>query len=54
MLPPLIKQANDVFKGWPDQLLTVSLLIAAVVLVIVALKSPPLLKALVLAWVVMP
>lgn len=53
-LPPLIKQANDEFKGWPDQTLTVSLIVAAIIIVLVAVKGPPLLKAVVLAWVVMP
>lgn len=53
-LPPLIKQANDVFKGWPDHTLTVLLIVGAIVIILVALEAPPLLKAVVLAWIVMP
>lgn len=53
-LPPIIKQANDVFKGWPDQTLTVLLILGAVVIVLIALFAPPLLKAVALAWIVAP
>lgn len=53
-LPPLIKQANDEFAGWPDQTITVLLIVGAIVIVIVAVRGAPLLKAAVLAWIVMP
>ena len=53
-LPPLIKEANDVFEGWPSEVLTALLIIAAIVIVIIAIKGPPILKAVALAWIVMP
>jgi len=53
-LPPLIKQANDQFAGWPDQTISVMLIVGAIIIVIVAVKGAPLLKAAVLAWIVMP
>lgn len=53
-LPPLIKQANDEFKGWPDQTLTVLLIVGAIIIMLIAVKGPPLLKGIALAWIVMP
>lgn len=53
-LPPLIKQANDVFEGWPDQTISVLLIVGAIIIAIIAVKGAPLLKAVVLAWIVMP
>lgn len=53
-LPPLIKQANDVFAGYPDNALTILLIVGAIIIAIIAVKGAPLLKAAVLAWIVMP
>lgn len=41
-------------EGWPDSLLTVSLLAAAVILVFVALRATRVEKALALAYVILP
>jgi hypothetical protein len=53
-LPPLIKQANDKLTGVPDQVLTYILISIAVILILVAIKAPPAMKALVAAWALMP
>lgn len=53
-LPPLIKQADEAMQGWPNETLTVLLIVGAIIIVIIAVKGPPILKATVLAWIVMP
>jgi hypothetical protein len=40
--------------GWPDTALTLLLLAIAAAVVIVALQRDPMLKALVIAWAVLP
>lgn len=41
-------------ESWPDDLLTLSLLAAAGLLIYIALTEKPLGKAVVLAWIVLP
>lgn len=41
-------------QGWPESSLTILLLLLAAVIVLVALRGRPLLKAAVAAWVVFP
>lgn len=45
---------NDKLNGWPDQWLTFLLIAIAVMLVVIALKSNSLTKALVATWVLLP
>lgn len=53
-----IKRAFDRFEawlnGWPNGALSVFLIVAAVVLVIIALRGKPYEKAVALAYVVFP
>ena len=53
-LPPIIKQANDTMQGWPEYVVTGLLIAAAVLIIIIALFSSPLVKAVALAWILMP
>lgn len=53
-LPPLIKQVDQKLEGWPDQTLTIALLGMAIVIGLIALFANPTIKAVALAWVVMP
>lgn len=50
-----LDELENSLKGWPDQLLTVALVVVGVVLILVGLFSPSrLAKAGALAWVVVP
>ena len=40
--------------GWPDMALTIALLALAGLLVLIALRGSPALKAIVVGWVVFP
>lgn len=53
-LPPLIKQIDQRLQGLPDRVLTILLIVAALVLVAIALRGQPVLKAIALAWVIAP
>jgi hypothetical protein len=50
----LFAQAEASLRGWPDDLLTVGLIVTATGLILVGLFGPTLLKAAVLAWVLFP
>jgi len=50
----LIKRFDDDLKGRPDQFLTWGLIIGAVIIIMVALRGDRVLKAVVLAWIVLP
>lgn len=41
-------------EGWPNSVLTLALLLGAVALVVIALRGQPSLKALALAYIVLP
>lgn len=53
-LPRVVKNAENAFHGWPDQTLTIVLILAAVVIVIIALTANPLIKVAALAYIVFP
>jgi len=50
----ILKDLNDALKGTPDGVLTILLVGLAIAVLIVALKGPPLLKATMAAWVLLP
>lgn len=45
---------NEKLGGWPDEWLTLLLVLIAVFLVFVAWKSSPLTKAVIATWVLLP
>lgn len=49
-----LRALEAALKGWPDQALTMGLLIAAGVLVLIALRGPVTLKAVALAYCIFP
>ena len=49
-----LRRFEAALRGKPDELLTAYMLAAAGVLVLIALRGPVALKALVLAWVLFP
>ena len=49
-----LRRLEAALHGWPDQALTLGLLIAAGVLVLIALRGPVTLKAAALGWAVFP
>ena len=49
-----LRALEAALHGWPDEVLTVALLITAGVLVLIALRGPTLLKAAALGWAVLP
>lgn len=53
-LPPLISQLDRYLQGFPDAVLTAGLIIGAMIVLLVAFRSPPILKAAVLAWIIAP
>lgn len=53
-MPPFIKKAEDALEGGPDYVLTGGLIIAAIVALVVAWRGSRVLKAAVLAWMIMP
>lgn len=50
----LYQTLESYLKGWPDQTLTVALIMAAIVLVWIALKAPATAKAVALSYVIFP
>lgn len=50
----LIFHFEQQLLGWPDELLTVLLIISALLLVLIALRGTALQKAVALTWVVLP
>lgn len=54
MLLKFFQSVQEYFKGWPNSYLTAALILAAIVIVYIALTGKPVLKALVLAYVVLP
>lgn len=50
----MIAKLETILAGWPDSLLTVGLIAAALVAIATAMFAPALAKAAVLAWMVAP
>jgi len=48
------KKANSTIEGWPEEVLTAALVIAAIVAILVAMFGSPLMKGVVIAWIVLP
>ena len=49
-----LAQIENSLHGWPDEALTLGLLLVALVLVLAALTAPTMAKAAILAWAVLP
>jgi hypothetical protein len=54
MLWRTYKGIEEHLAGWPDQMLSVMLILAAIVLVVLALKAPATVKAAAAAYVYLP
>lgn len=54
MLWRTYKAIEDHLAGWPDQLLTLVLLLAAAGVVLIALRAPATLKAAAAVYVLLP
>ena len=53
-LPPIIKQLDEKLAGAPDNVLTTLLIVLGMVVLFVAIKGTPTMKAAVAAWVILP
>jgi hypothetical protein len=54
MLSTLLFRADRALAGQPDRYLTMALLATAAILVLLALRASPAIKAVVLAWAILP
>lgn len=54
MLWRVYKRTEEHLAGWPDAVLTVVLLLAAVGVVLIALRGPRMLKAAAAVYVLLP
>ena len=50
----IISDAEQAIEGWPDEMITAALVAVGLLAILVALFARPIVKPLVLAWVVMP
>lgn len=54
MIWRLYRVAEEHMQGWPDELLTISLVLVAIIALGVAIKGSAVLKAGAVAWFVLP